>query len=55
MALRFEVGTVILCNDVKGVVVENVKLPGDICVKWETMDEIVSYDEDWLNDNVKIE
>lgn len=34
----------------EGVVVENFKLPGDICVKWNVMDEPCSYDE-WFLDH----
>lgn len=52
--MKYEVGTKLICNEVKGEVVENVKLPGDICVKWETMDSIASYDEEWLDENAEI-
>jgi hypothetical protein len=33
-------------------IVENCKLPGDICIKYDG--RIFSYDEDYLNDNAKI-
>lgn len=36
----------------KGVVVENFKMPGDICVKWDVMDEPCSYDEWFLDKHV---
>lgn len=34
-------------TNIKGVVVENFKLPNDICVEWETGLK-TSYDEDFL-------
>jgi hypothetical protein len=37
----------------EGVVVENFKMPGDICVKWDVMDEACSYDEWFLDEHVK--
>ena len=36
---KYLVGTKLLCNDIKGKVVKNLKLPGDICVLWECFDE----------------
>jgi hypothetical protein len=50
----YEVGTKLVCNEVNGTVVENVKLPGDICVMWEGYTSIVSYDIDWLDENAKV-
>ena len=38
---------------IRGVVIENCKLPGDICVQWET-GQFSSYDLEWLNQNVEI-
>ena len=52
--MKYEVGTKLVCNEVKGTVIPNFKLPGDICVEWET-GEKSSYDEDWLDENSKIE
>lgn len=51
--MEYRVGIKLECNGVTGVVVENTKLPGDICVKWETMDFVVSYDKEWLDENVR--
>ena len=39
---------------VRGTVVENYKLPGDICIDWETGQKF-SYDEEWLQNNTKID
>lgn len=50
----YDVGTKIICNDIEGTVVENEKLPGDICVLWEGYDHFISYDTEWLNDNAKV-
>ncbi len=41
----FEQGTKVKSLDNNGVVVENVKLPGDICVQWEH-GPLISYDRD---------
>lgn len=44
------------CEDgelIRGVVVKNFKLPGDICVEWET-GQSTSYDVEWLDENVEI-
>jgi len=46
-------GTVILCNDIEGVVVTNYKMEDDVCIKWDNGLE-ASYDKDWLDDNVII-
>ncbi len=40
-----------------GIVVGNVKLPGDVCVRWglhENDGPIISYDEDFLDKHVNI-
>ena len=50
----YEVGTKLVCNEVNGTVVENEKLPGDICVLWEEYDRIISYDTEWLDENAKV-
>lgn len=54
MSVIYSIGTKLMCNEVNGTVVENVKLPGDICVLWEGYDAVISYDTDWLNENVKV-
>lgn len=46
-------GTKLMCDGYKGVVVKNYKLPGDICVEWETGVKS-SYDKYWLNENTII-
>lgn len=50
--MKYEVGTKLLHIDtgIIGVVVENFKLPGDICVEWETGLK-TSYDEESLDEN----
>ncbi len=45
---KYPEGLIITVNGVKGTVVPNFKLPGDICVKWET-GLTTSYDEDFLD------
>lgn len=52
--MKYKVGTTLECDGVKGVVVENTKLPGDICVLWEHMTQVVSYDEEFLDEFCKI-
>lgn len=51
--MKYPVGTKIECNGCSGTVVENFKLAGDICIEWDVGMKS-SYDEEWLNDNVKI-
>jgi len=41
-------------NVFHGVVVDNYKLPGDICVNWES-GVSSSYDKDWLDWHTEIE
>ncbi len=53
MSEKYKTGTKLTCNGVTGTVVENVKLPGDICVVWEGH-PLISYDEVWLNENAEI-
>ena len=38
---------------INGVVVDNVKFPGDICVQWET-GQFSSYDKEWLDEHTKM-
>lgn len=52
--MKYTVGTILDADGVRGKVVENTKLPGDICVLWEHMTEIVSYDESFLDEFCKI-
>lgn len=57
---KYPVGMTILVDDhsceytFRGTVVENCKLPGDICVKWED-GKLISYDENWLDENARRE
>lgn len=51
---KYKVGTRVKCGDIFGEVVPNVKLLGDICVQWYVMDSILSYDEEWLDENVEV-
>lgn len=41
-------------NAVVGTVVENCKMPGDICIKWEGLEDIYSYDEEFLDENAEV-
>ena len=50
---KYPEGTKILCNDVKGVVIPNFMMPGDICIKWED-GGACSYDVGWLDENATI-
>ena len=52
--MKYEVGTKLDCDGVKGVIVENTKLPGDICVLWEHMTQVVSYDAEFLDEFCKV-
>ncbi len=60
--LKYKVGTkVVFGNEdpLEGRVIENFKLPGDVCVQWlngpnGTPGEKSSYDREWLDENVKI-
>ena len=45
MTKIYKVGTKVICNGYKGVVVENYKIPGDICIDWEN-GEKYSYDKE---------
>lgn len=47
--MKYPVGKEVVCN--KGIVVENYKLAGDICIGWENGMQS-SYDEDWLDENL---
>lgn len=46
--VEYKVGQRLRCNDVVGKVVP-YKLPGDICVLWES-GQRGSYDPDWLDE-----
>ena len=52
--MKYPVGTKLEADGVKGVVVENTKLPGDICVVWEHLPQVISYDEEFLDEFCKI-
>ena len=52
--MKYAVGTKLDCDGVTGVIVENTKLPGDICVLWEHMTQVVSYDEEFLDEFCKV-
>lgn len=54
MELKYKEDTKLICGDIKGVVVKNYKLPGDIGVKWETGFES-PYDAEWLDENCAID
>lgn len=51
---KYPVGMKIRCNDIPGTIVENVKMPGDICVEWEGNSGVFSYDEEWLDKNLDL-
>lgn len=53
MSERYPVGTKILCDAIEGEVIENFKLPGDICVRWVSGLE-ASYDESWMDEYTMI-
>jgi hypothetical protein len=55
MSDKYIVGTKLKYNENGdiGVIVENVKFAGDICVEW-SMGEFSSYDEWWLDENTTI-
>lgn len=52
---KYSVGTKLLHTEsgIIGFVVENFKLPGDICVEWETGLK-TSYDEENLDENCSV-
>ena len=51
--MKYPVVTKVECNDCIGTVIENFKLPGDICIEWDVGLKS-SYDEEWLDENVSI-
>lgn len=55
MKEKYSVGTklVHIETGIQGEVVENFKLPGDICVEWETGFK-TSYDAESLDENCQI-
>lgn len=53
MSDKYNVGTLLLCNNFVGKVIDNFKLPSDVCVEWETGQK-ASYDESWLDENADI-
>ena len=52
---KYPVGTVVehIHTGVRGVVIENFKMPGDICVEFDTS-QSTSYDEDVLDESFVI-
>lgn len=52
---KYKVGTKLIHNEsgIIGVVVENFKLSGDICIAWNT-GFIISYDSDNLDENCSV-
>jgi hypothetical protein len=54
--IKYNVGTKITHTEsgIIGYIIENFKLPGDICVEWETGLK-TSYDQDFLDDYCFIE
>lgn len=52
--MKYPVGTKLFCNNIEGVVVDDVKIHGDICVQWDEIDFVCSYDERWLDENAII-
>lgn len=51
--MKYPTGTELICGSICGVVVDNYKLPMDVCVDWET-GEKSSYDVEWLDEFTKI-
>jgi hypothetical protein len=51
--LRFLENSSVPEDPIYGYVVENYKLPGDVCVCWET-NMMSSYDEEWLDGHTVI-
>lgn len=51
--MKYVIGVHVKCNNVLGVVIENFKLHGDICIEWETGMK-ASYDSCWLDENVEL-
>lgn len=55
MSSKYLVGKKVVCpGQDEGVIIENFKLPGDICIKWNSMEWPVSYDEDFLDEHCVI-
>ena len=50
---KYPVGKKVIVNEITGTIVENVKLPDDICVTWEGNSGVYSYDEEWLDKNIE--
>lgn len=49
---KYPVGQILVWpGESEGVVVENFKMPGDICVKWNVLTFATSYDEDFLDEH----
>lgn len=50
---KYSVGTKVTFDDISGEIIENFKLPDDICIEWET-GLIGSYNKEWLDSNITI-
>lgn len=46
---RYKVGQKLICNEVVGEVIPSYKLPGDVCVLWES-GQRSSHDPEWLDE-----
>ncbi len=53
MSEKYSIGTRMLCGGIEGTVIENYKMPGDICIRWEN-GLTCSYDKEWLDKNVVV-
>ena len=53
--MKYEVGMIVNFKEVniKGTIVENYKMPGDICIDWDNGTQS-SYDEEFLDEKVEI-
>ena len=53
MSGKYPAGTLVEWKSDKGIVIENCKMPGDICIRWYN-GLIISYDECFLDENIKV-
>jgi hypothetical protein len=54
---KYKIGTRLLFRgtDVKGTVIPNFKLPGDVCVRWDGDRGVSSYDPEFLDEHCEIQ
>ena len=45
---KYKIGTRVRYNDFYGIVINNVKLPGDICVDWEMVKSFPMTQSGWM-------